>query len=324
MQAAKLTLFGHSAIMNELGEKPVWYTLLLVLISGAIGLVFGSGIGALLGSMLYQGDGDFFEAARHYGDENLTLPMMVMQGVASIFSFLVFPFLAWSLIRKKRFGYFNTQPFFWFSIPLVIIVMLTFLVADSAIIQWNQELHLPEALKSFEDWARATEDDLARVTKLLTQFHTVGDFLIGFAVVAVVAGVAEELLFRGIIQSELYRGTNNIHIAIWVSAFLFSAIHFQFFGFVPRMLLGALFGYLYYWSGNIFVPMFAHIVNNGFLVIMIYLNQLGVVDVDVESTDAVAPWPVIVTFALAAAALIYYSKKFFDQKKIADGRQEIQ
>jgi membrane protease YdiL (CAAX protease family) len=306
--------------MNELREKPVWYTLLMVLISGAIGLVFGSAIGALLGSIVYQGDGSFFEASRNYADESVTLPMMVMQGVASIFSFLVFPFLAWSLIRKKRFEYFNAQPFFWYSIPLVIVVMLTFLVADSAVIQWNQELHLPDFLKSFEDWARATEDDLARVTKMLTQFHTVGDFLVGFVVVALIAGVSEELLFRGIIQSELHRGTNNIHVAIWVSAFLFSAIHFQFFGFVPRLLLGALFGYLYYWSGNIFVPMFAHIVNNGFLVIMIYLNQLGVIKVDVDSTDAVAPWPVISTFALMTAALIYYSKKFFDQNRVTDGR----
>jgi len=306
--------------MNELREKPVWYTLIIVLISGAIGLVFGSAVGALLGSMVYQGEGSFFEASPSLGDEQVTLPMMVMQGVASIFSFLVFPFLTWSLIRKKRFGFFNAQPFLWFSIPLVIVVMLTFLVADSAIIQWNQELHLPDALKSLEDWARATEDDLARVTKMLTQFHTVGDFLLGFAVVALIAGVSEELLFRGIIQSELYRGTNNIHVAIWASAFLFSAIHFQFFGFVPRMLLGALFGYLYYWSGNIFVPMFAHIVNNGFLVIMIYLNQLGVIKVDVESTEAVAPWPVIVTFALVSAAFIFYSKKFFDQNRLVDGR----
>ncbi|HTH57680.1 MAG TPA: CPBP family intramembrane glutamic endopeptidase [Cyclobacteriaceae bacterium] len=309
--------------MNELREKPVWYTLILVLVSGAIGLVFGTAVGMLLGSMLYQGEGNFFEATRAYGDGNSALPMMVMQGVASVFSFLVFPLLAWSLIRKKTFTFFNTQPFLWYSVPLIIVVMLAFLVADSAIIEWNQGVHLPGFLKSFEDWARATEDDLARITKQLTQFQSVGDFLIGFVVVAVVAGVSEELLFRGIIQSELYRGTKNIHVAIWASAFLFSAIHFQFFGFVPRMLLGALFGYLYYWSGNIFVPMFAHLVNNGFLVIMIYLNQLGVIKVDVESTDAVAPWPVVAAFAVLSVGLIYYSKKFFDQKRTADGRQEI-
>lgn len=306
--------------MDELREKPVWFTLLMVLISGGVGLIFGSAVGALLGSMVYQGEGNFFEVARNYGDENLPTPMMVMQGVASLLSFLVFPFLTWSLIRKKRFDFFNTRSFQLYSVPLIIGIMLTFLIADSAIIQWNQELHLPDFLKSFENWARTTEEELTRVTKLITQFHTIGDFLIGFVVIAVIAGISEELLFRGIIQSELYRGTKNIHVAIWVSAFLFSTIHFQFFGFVPRMLLGALFGYLYYWSGNIFVPMFAHLVNNGFLVIMIYLNQIGVINVDVESTDAVAPWPVIVTFALIAAALTYYAKKFFEQQRIADGR----
>ncbi|MGC4020454.1 MAG: CPBP family intramembrane metalloprotease [Cyclobacteriaceae bacterium] len=306
--------------MSELQEKPVWYTLLMVLISGGIGLLFGGSVGALLGSMIYQGEGDFFEAARNYSNANLSVPMMVMQGVTSIISFFAFPYLTWNLIRRKKLDYFSTQSFRWLTIPLVIGIVLTFVVADSAIIQWNQELHLPDFLKSLESWARLMEDDLAEKTKLLMQFNSLGDFLIGFVVVAVIAGVCEEFLFRGIIQSELYKGTKNIHLAIWVSAFLFSAIHFQFFGFVPRLLLGALFGYLYYWSGNIFVPMFAHMVNNGFSVIMIYLNQQGVINVDMDSTDAIAPWPAIVIFALMTSFLIYYFKKTFDQKTAADGR----
>ncbi len=159
------------------------------------------------------------------------------------------------------------------------------------------------------------------MTRVLTHFHSVGEFVLGFVVIAVVAGFCEELLFRGIIQTELYRGTKNIHVAVWAAAFLFSAIHFQFFGFVPRLLLGALFGYLYYWSGNIFVPMFAHLVNNGFSVIMVYLNQQGIVDIDVESTDAVAPWPAIVVFALLACVLTFYFKRFFDKKReLTDGQ----
>ncbi len=301
--------------MDEFNEKPVWYVLIMVIISASIGLVVGSAIGALAGSLLYRGEGDFFQAMQNITNETLGVPLMAMQGIMTIFAFFAFPYLAWSLIRRKKFAYFSNQNFYLLSIPLVIALVISFGVADSAIIEWNQNIHFPDFLKFFETWARAKEDEMATMTKLLTQFHSFGEFVTGFLVIAVIAGVCEEMLFRGIIQSELYRGTNNIHVAIWISAFLFSVIHFQFFGFVPRLLLGALFGYLYYWSGNIFVPMFAHLVNNGFSVIMVYLNQRGVVDIDVDSTDAVAPWPVIIIFALLGGALLYYFKNFFDKKR---------
>jgi len=122
------------------------------------------------------------------------------------------------------------------------------------------------------------------------------------------------LVFRGMLQPQLLRATKNIHVAIWTTAILFSAFHLQFFGFVPRMLLGALFGYLYYWSGNLLMPMFAHFVNNGFSVLMLYLNQKSVIDMDMESTEA-APWPAVIIFTLIAGAMLYYYKKFFDQKR---------
>jgi hypothetical protein len=305
----------------ETSEKPVWYTLLMVILSAGIGLVFGSAIGALAGSLLYRGEGDFFRSMQNFADESIWVPLMTMQGMASAFSFFVFPYLAWALIRKKRFGYFSSQNFYFLSLPLVIGIVLLFGIADSAIIEWNQNFHFPDFLKAFETWARAKEDELALATKMLTNFHSPGEFILGFVVIAIVAGICEELLFRGIIQNEFYKGTNNIHIAIWASAFLFSAIHFQFFGFVPRLLLGALFGYLYFWSGNIFVPMLAHTVNNGFSVLMIYLNQQGVVDIDMESTDAVAPWPIIIISGLLGFILLYYFKNFFDQKReLPDGQ----
>ena len=80
------------------------------------------------------------------------------------------------------------------------------------------------------------------------------------------------------------------------------------------MLLGALFGYLYYWSGNLLMPMFAHFVNNGFSVLMLFLNQKGAVDIDMESTEA-APWPVVVIFTLIAVTMLYYFKIFYDRKR---------
>ncbi len=90
-------------------------------------------------------------------------------------------------------------------------------------------------------------------------------------VIAVVAGLAEELIFRGCLQQIMQQIVKNKHIAVWVTAFIFSAIHFQFYGFLPRMLLGALLGYLFLWSGNIWVPIIVHTANNVIGVITAYL-----------------------------------------------------
>jgi hypothetical protein len=103
---------------------------------------------------------------------------------------------------------------------------------------------------------------------------------------------------------------------------MFSAFHLQFFGFVPRMLLGALFGYLYYWSGNLLMPIFAHFINNGFSVLMLYLNQLGVVDIDIDSTET-APWPAVVGFTVLGIALLYYFKFYHDKKRTQPDGQQI-
>jgi hypothetical protein len=82
----------------------------------------------------------------------------------------------------------------------------------------------------------------------------------------------------------------------------------QFFGFVPRVFLGALFGYLYFWSGNLLVPMFAHFINNAFSVLMIYLHQKALLDIDPVETES-APWPVVLGSAVLTAFLLYYFRK---------------
>jgi len=303
-----------------MNERPVWYTLFMILLGGFVGAVAGSAVGILAGSLLYRGEGDFFQLVNN-PDEHALVPLLTMQGIVSVFAFFLFPYLSWKVARRQSFSYLNKHPFYRSSIVFVVATVLSFIVVDSVIIEWNQHIHLPEFLKGFEDWARTSEDQATKLTKALTQFHSVGQFVIGFLVIAVGAGFCEEFLFRGLLQNELYRGTKNSHVAIWVAAFLFSAIHMQFFGFVPRLLLGVLFGYLYHWSGNIFVPMLAHTVNNGFSVVMVYLNQLGIVNVDIENEEP-APWLAVLLFALLSTVLLYYYKKFLDLKKntVADGR----
>jgi membrane protease YdiL (CAAX protease family) len=294
--------------VNE--EKPVWLVLLLVIASACVGVLMGSAIGAGVAALIYEGSGNFSQAMLNPTDESLRIPLLIVQGITTVFGFLIVPYLVWNALRKKGISYFVGAGFSAASLLLVFVIVIAFAVADSAIIEWNQNIHFPEFLKSFEEWARAKEDQLAELTKMITNFQSPLEFTIALVVVAIFAGICEEFLFRGIIQTELFRGTKNIHVAIWVSAFLFSAIHAQFFGFVPRMLLGGLFGYLYYWSGNLIVPMFAHFVNNGFALTAMYLYQQKVVTTNLDTPES-APWPaVIISVGVVAIILFYFKKKF--------------
>ena len=119
-------------------------------------------------------------------------------------------------------------------------------------------------------------------------------------------------MFRGIVQRKFYIAFKNPHLAIWLSAFIFSAIHLQFYGFFPRMLLGAMFGYFYFWTGNLWVPILGHIFNNGLALILIHLVHLKKVSPDLEKLNII-PLPILLVFSALFASLIYYltnSKNF--------------
>ncbi|HPH46026.1 MAG TPA: CPBP family intramembrane metalloprotease, partial [Chryseolinea sp.] len=139
--------------------------------------------------------------------------------------------------------------------------------------------------------------------------------VVAFIVIAILPAIGEELVFRGIIQKELFRGTKNSHLSIWIAAAIFSAIHLQFYGFVPRMLLGVLFGYLYHWSGNLTLSMLAHFVNNGFTVVALYLHQQKIIDIDIENTESV-PWQGVLFSAIFTAVLLYTFRKYYQQKNL--------
>jgi membrane protease YdiL (CAAX protease family) len=186
----------------------------------------------------------------------------------------------------------------------LLIIML--LPVMSALVEWNAKTHFPAFLHDFEAWARASEDRAQVLTKYLTQFSSTGRFLIGVLVVAVVPAIAEELFFRGVIQRNLVQWFSP-HLGIWLAAALFSAIHFQFFGFFPRFVLGLVLGYLYQWSGNILVPMAAHFTQNGFQLLLLYLQQRHVLgaDFDPDSMNQL-PWTWVAISAVISAGVLYY------------------
>ncbi len=236
--------------------------------------------------------------------------LMALQAINHIGTFLLPALLYWSVIERRSWPQFSTRPLGAVAgLSIAAFVVVAFMPFDGLIIEWNQSIHLPQMLAPLEQWMRDKETDLAGVTKFLTTFDTPVRLVLAIFVIAVIPAIGEEVLFRGILQRNLIIWTRNPHVGIWLAAVLFSAIHVQFLGFVPRMLLGALFGYLYLWSGNIWVPILAHFVNNGFTVLMVYLYQRRVTTVDVESTESVPVLGAVVSLVLTVAMLVYFRKE---------------
>ena len=176
----------------------------------------------------------------------------------------------------------------------------------SATIEWNAGLHLPASLAGLDAWMRAQEEVARRLTTQITQMDSIAELLVCVVAIALVPAVGEELVFRGIVQPTLTRWTGGrTHVGIWLTAIVFSAIHVQFLGFVPRLLLGAGFGYLYQWSGRLAVPIAAHFTNNALQVLVLYAVQRGALaGYDPDSTAAL-PWPWVVASVGVTAALLW-------------------
>ncbi|MEM8969584.1 MAG: CPBP family intramembrane glutamic endopeptidase, partial [Bacteroidota bacterium] len=175
--------------------------------------------------------------------------LLIIQAATSIFGFIIAPLLHQQLIDQKRPSALTARyETSLVILGLVFLLMIAFMFANSVVIEWNMNLDFSQLSPAFENWARGKEEELKELTEYLTRFDSIAGLLIGLVVIAVLPAVGEELLFRGLVQPKLQQLFGNAHMAIWLSAICFSAIHLQFYGFFPRLLLGALFGYLFYWS----------------------------------------------------------------------------
>jgi len=201
--------------------------------------------------------------------------LRLIQFFSSIGSFLL-PALgiAW-LCSKNPQGYLSIGKAPNGTVLLYLILIYFLLSPIMNLVQYiNLQMALPEFMQPIEDWMRAQEDSAEKLTLALMADNSLLTLLANLLVVAVTASIAEEFFFRGAVQRIMERWTANPHLVIWITAIIFSAIHLQFYGFIPRMLIGAYLGYLLYWSKNIWVPVFAHFLNNGIAVIGLSNSKL--------------------------------------------------
>jgi len=212
-------------------------------------------------------------------------------------------------------GYFmnqNTYVFLGFNVKIstqramaAVIIMLVALPLVNYLGLINSTMQLPEWLSGFEQWMKEKEAGAQELTRAFLVMENQGQLIFNIFMIGLLPAIGEELIFRGIFQQIFTDWTKNIHWGIFIAAFLFSTMHFQFYGFLPRLLLGMLFGYLFYWSRSIWIPMLVHFVNNTTAVFAYYFYPEKI-NQEVESFESVPGLEIFLIFNVAIFALLLY------------------
>lgn len=186
---------------------------------------------------------------------------------------------------------------------------------------YNQQIVLPESMSAIQAWMKENELAAEKTTGLLFLDKSMAGLILNLLIIAVVAGLGEELFFRGCLQQIIQKIVKNQHFAVWIAAIVFSAMHFQFYGFIPRVLLGAVLGYMFVWSGTIWIPVVVHTVNNviGVVLAFVYYGTPQYEDLSVYSLEK-NMWITILSLIFTVILIIFMYKKRYKTPENAELR----
>lgn len=235
-----------------------------------LGLIIGTVIG--VGYVIVSGN-----------DATSLNSLRFIQISSQIFTFVLPPILYAMLVKEQPFKSlgFNKSTILW--LILGVAMMYAILPLNAVFGEWNANIKFPESLASFEKLMQDLQERATEVMEKFINVDTIGGLIINLFMIAGLAALGEELLFRSVIQTSLIKICKNAHVGIFIASAIFSLFHMEFYGLLPRLVLGLLMGYMYYYSRSIWIPMAMHFANNGTIVFLYYLNNIGAINIDVES-----------------------------------------
>ncbi len=301
---------NNSSIQPFAAHISPWKLLIITIVSSLLGFqLIGMFIGGLVVLPFFNGNYVSFMSAISDPINNpaIKIPLIIMQGIGSAFGMIFIPWLIYVKVFKIPLNFGQTKTSIQAALFTFLIVIF-FMVVNSPIGEWNQHIEMPSSLAGLEQALQLMEENMKQITTVLLRFDSPWEFLLGLVVIAVIPAIGEELVFRGLVQNHLFRISKNIHVAIWIAAFIFGAIHMQFYGLFPRMMLGALFGYLYYFSGKLSYAMLAHFFNNGIAVVAVYMHQLGKIEYNIETNESLLWYQVLIS-AIVLILLLFAFKR---------------
>lgn len=287
------------AMQNTEHEKQSWLKLTFILL-----FIFSLGFLSALGE---QGDMDL-----NVDNPKTILILKILQGISSILVFIV-PSLLFALFwTNSKISYLGITTKTNVS---TLFIAATGMLMALPLINWlaeiNEKMKLPASFSHVELWMKNSEAKAELLTKAFTAGSTIDVLLLNIVVIALLAAISEEFFFRGLLQKVLIECFKNKHLAVWTTAIIFSAFHMQFYGFLPRMLMGAYLGYLFLWSGSLWVSIIAHFTNNGMAVFIMWLANRGTVNADVDKigTGGEMEWiPVLISCVMVVSSLVLIHK----------------
>lgn len=188
---------------------------------------------------------------------------------------------------------------------MLLLYMAALPLIDQTI-AWNEAIRFPQSLSGIVQSLREMENEALRISNTILNVDSTWGLLSGLLFVGIATGFCEEIFFRGALQRMLMCRRIGAHASVWISAFIFSLLHFQFFGFLPRLLIGAMFGYLFLWSGSLILNAIAHALNNSIVVVSYWLTNRGT---DMSELDKFGvtdgfPWPALLSFVAVIAIAV--------------------
>jgi membrane protease YdiL (CAAX protease family) len=256
-------------IFNFSEDKAIKQITVYLLITLFVGIIF-SGLALILAGLLIEGNLSIVLQAD--GSQSSVASLRLVQAGTHIGMFVLPPFIYARLSGINVLKYLNLH-----RLPSArhILMMVAVLILSIPLIgllnYWNSFMELPEWLSGMENWMREMEDNNKHITEMILLSDKPMSYGANLFVIALLPAIGEELVFRGILLRVFSRFMQNIHLNIIFVAFLFSALHLQFYGFLPRFALGVLLGYLLYWSGSMLLPMLMHFIFNGITITAYFL-----------------------------------------------------
>lgn len=283
----------------QLQQKSYWIQLLVLALFMIGGLLIFSSLGELIILLIYHTP-NMLEAS------DPVTAIRITQMLTTIGAFLI-PALLFAYCQDRMWFNYNAAnrkpPYSMTNI--VLILSITLLPIVGVLSAFNQNIMPQEG--AVAEFMRNMEEAANQILELVTRQHTTWDLIANLLIFAVLAGVCEEFFFQGALQPLMMKWTKNPHIGILITALIFSALHFQFYGFIPRFVLGVYLGYLFFWSRSLWLPILAHVLHNALSILIDYTLQGRGIDTDnLQFTDVRGSIPTAISCTLVSAMAIVY------------------
>jgi uncharacterized protein len=295
--------------LNQLKSFSPFLKLMFLLMLIITGMIVISVIGLLIAMPFYGSDVFSILSGDHDLSNPVHIAFLKYMQIISHFAMFIIPALLFAILFEG-----GARSYFMLknktSIPIILIgcfSMVLLLPFVNFLGDINANMKLPEFMHGLEQWMKTSEGAAETMIMTFVSQTEWYAFIVNIFMIAIVPAVSEELIFRGIIQRQFGKWFGNVHVAVIVSAIIFSAIHMQFYGFLPRVFLGIVLGYMFVWTGSLWLPILAHFTNNALATVVAWLHASGYIKQDFESFGNLTeqPWQLFFVSLIACIVLVF-------------------